>query len=345
MNMNHKCIWCHSPCELTLAFTSEGCSNENCQAYRPAPPAEVKRAAKKAAANPSDCDYCHNGNLLCNAGGAEECKECGRLREEEKRKRDYNRNVRTGRLSAKGPNHASLPRADEGRSGSISKEFMEGMASTDYTPIGGFSTGIPELDATFAGGVPAGRLSELSDYPGTGAAGKSMTDYAKADAEATARLHEAHERERRAQIERDILRWPNTMRVVTGERKVSRDKKGMNLVGVLSLVEAPYNKKGALAIYDYISMEHPTAGRCRFRVRRLTHPDQEVPVTPGGRHKKGAKYVVDLSFSEQIDVGAFMKHHVDAVLAEFEYIDAVKHTSRKPTDAEAHMFEMMRRGK
>lgn len=158
MNMNHKCIWCGSPCEITLAFSSEGCSNPLCRAYKPPAPPVAK---KSAPVNPPECDYCYNGNLLCNAGGEEECKECGRLRAEEMKKRDekvdFNRNVRTGRLSSTGPNYSNLPRGDESEadkrkriteiaiasgiapdsSGSISKELMEKFLSSPdiYTSI------------------------------------------------------------------------------------------------------------------------------------------------------------------------------------------------------------------
>lgn len=38
--MNHKCLYCGSPCELTLATTSEGCSNPTCRAAK-TPASEV----------------------------------------------------------------------------------------------------------------------------------------------------------------------------------------------------------------------------------------------------------------------------------------------------------------
>lgn len=47
MIFKHTCLFCGSPCELTLAMSSENCTNPECRAFATSPKAVVEEATKK----------------------------------------------------------------------------------------------------------------------------------------------------------------------------------------------------------------------------------------------------------------------------------------------------------
>lgn len=363
-NLKHKCLFCSSPCEITLAFSSEGCSNPQCQAYKAPPAAErdprqdfntktQQEAAAMMAAAPGECEFCWNGQLLGNGNGKyPTCPECSRTLNMS--------GMKTGRFSSNQPNFNNVPRVgpEEKRkvinavalatgrfapdsSGSISKELMDRfLASPDiYTEIAAEMYKVPVGEVTSPMRNVVKQRAFATLY---GRDASMMKEYAKKDAELTAEVRRQQRLAECETTERDTLRWPNTMRVVRGPRpKNPHDKKGMRLAGVLSLVNVPYDNKGALAIYDYVSVELPDAGRCRFRVRRIEGASGFKESRR--RSREGKKYVVALSFCADADLEKFMNNHIDDVLAEFENIDDLTHVSRKPTDAEMALFAQRRR--
>lgn len=362
--LKHKCIWCSSPCEITLAFSSEGCSNAKCRAALKSE-IKVESIGEKMVTVKLTDGYVPG---------------------------EWESGARTGRFSAKKPNFGNgglspighgeylpgkriefgpdwkpTPRDTPEKRKLISdlvaacghhmaltewqmitllgsRDLYSDIAAIIYcTPLKMVSPAQREAvnQCTFSTiygsrSFPTGKLDTIG-------VDMAISAYAEADAMYVQRAHETEKKSRHEQIEANILRWPNTMRVVDGDRKRvdkagRKNKAGMELVGILSLVEAPYSRKGLLATYDYISIENPTTGRCRFRVRRT-----EPHTSPKSFYNRvGQKYSVTLAYSDERDRAQFLGHHIDKVLNEFESIDDSKHHSRKPTEAEELFFSLRR---
>lgn len=433
----HQCLYCSSPCALTLAMSSEGCTNPQCQAY--APPKEEKPAELKEAAPISDSG------------------------------------VKTGRLSSKEPHTSNPPKPDrkveglkflsptgrafqpltlqpirdymaERRLPGLKTDYADlewravahalGMAEVTADPpfgdlyigIASKILGIPPEQVTMKQRAQAKNSMFQGLYGGGGddavdaAAYAMMASYAQKDAEAThsffekVEREEAHVREleklvpfqlheqlvsrrcsctakvirvdflkgfkskpalvvressdcalckgamlegskanllkywrRNTKFMEDFsnsvemykvhrLRWAQTLRVTDRKPGVSKESIGVQLLGVMSLVDVPQRFKGLTAIYEYVSIEDPVAGRFRLTISKGSGPKDPYSVL------ECSAWGLTVNFT-RLDPESMMNIkniHCPQILKEMRAdLDKVR-TVRTPSEAEMAMFARMR---
>lgn len=377
----HICLYCTSPCALTLAFTSEGCTNPRCQAY--AAPEEQPIIEKP------DAELA--GAFLCNNGPqGQRCELCEKKLAGGRR---FNMNTETGRLSSKGPNYSNRPRPDY-------VPFFEHSPASPLLDKNGTVVGLAAYDihtrnAVRMYGVPPEQVTpeqrrnaktvfyaklygNLSGSPSLRAMEERVDSAlkqinAKITVDPTYLLHarelpalqpgketkdcpgcemEDSQKKRAAIYEEQAALWPNTMRVLArGEdRKLSyKDKTGSILAGVLSLVEVPAKYGGRYAIYDYVAFAEPQSARCRIRAWRVGSQEHWQEARP--RFQKSDlgvsnhSFRASLAFADLRDEEKLKEHHLPAILDEFTEHAALKRNPRRLTLGEKMIASAIRAGK
>lgn len=423
----HICLYCTSPCALTLAFTSEGCTNPKCQAYsaKPETDSENWKAAHKASqcqwgSNGGPCAECEKilaerkkakridyapptvtkvdelvaGAILCTNGPqGQRCELCVKTLGG----RRFNMNTETGRLSSKGPNYSNRPRPDYVPF--FEHDNVKPLVNKDGVVVGLTGYDIHTVNAAKMYGVLPeqvtseqrknakmtfyakmyGSLSETLSF-------RALEEKAelalrqielrgvtldptylrklKEGAEASLATHHLQpgketkdcpgcEMENSQKKLADIYKeqaalWPNTMRVLAPGEIRKKDKTGIPLAGVLSLVDVQAKYGGRYATYDYVTFTNPQSVRCRIRAWRVGALEHWKAVQPRFQPHQGVSnsaFRVSIGFADREDEERLKTYHLSAILEEFTEHAALGRNPRRLTLGEKMTASAIRSGK
>lgn len=373
MNLKHQCLFCGSPCELTLAATSEGCSNEKCRAFA-APPVEVKkdihtRNAEQAWSTPmlppaiddpapySPCPRCEAYSRK--TGRPQVCALHQRIQST-----DFNTTTQqqTAELMKVGR------QLGEAMAGFFDEDRMHFPTLDELVSAAGLPIGeLFNIKATQTGRMKSGVDQRRYDVLGRPLSPRSaakrigFTDaaglfgvpnhcFVDFNGLSHAEVYELTEKYKEAlprlRIEFYIakrLRWPHTMRVVDREmvgnanKEVGPTKDSNPLLGVLALVDVPRESDGRTAIYEYISVVTPVSAR-----GRVTIVENAVAIKPSRKYHSEHYLGVMKAYRNNKDAYALEDVHLPAILEEFELDRARDRAARAPSEAEIEMFKALR---
>lgn len=372
----HTCLLCGSPCELTLAMSSENCTNPKCVVFAPAlkalsePTVPGNVEDSKTASVRRTLDFVEHSlrdALSKRIGEAHIPEEPPNFNKKIQSAASDLMNMdpvrflltqpcthcRKSMLRIIGPRsvyceHCRSTYRDIGFDNTIHDEFKLVFEMTVPPRIAktGFNTNVDtgrlsSKDPNFSN-IPRADISLPKHYvdapPPPPCPGCELEEKAAVSKEGYA--------EKR-------LRWANTMRVLDHEsmkKKEAEKKDGHPLLGVLSLIDVDLT--GTRAMYDYIAIQATGNGskssvrlRIEARMREPRRPRLWGEYADALRHIIGDKAHFDIKVCKTYDIPEdFLREvHVMAIALEFEFDRVRARASRRPNLAEQFWFSKLKK--
>lgn len=342
----HTCVLCGSPCEMTLATSSENCTNPKCRVY--APSLKVLEKPEPVKAPP--------GLVVVPKFNEDVQREArGLMRDQLRDLRDPVSFMLTQPcVCCQAKALHVVPMSDR-------KKLLCQACRMVYTDISVENTIHDEFKLVFRihrpmesikTNVSTGRLSSKGPNFSNIPRGAYDGIHPSAQDEEVKTLMPSTTEEGKA-YEEKRLRWPNTMRVL--DRSTLKEepplKDGLPIIGVLSLCDVDLT--GDRAAYDYVALQsHNKIGMrsVRMRVEAYKHglrkPRLEELEDFETYHKLiGDKGYFDVRIIKQYGTaeGFTYSKHVLAIMIEFEKDNLRKRSSRLPTCAERYWFRHLKK--